>query len=51
MKLIYSELIENGIKNENIAFINLDKRPYKRIQNNDKLEEIIDSMFEGTNGI
>jgi len=51
MKLIYNELIENGVKKENITFINLDKRPYKDIQTSDKLEEIIDSIFERINGI
>ena len=32
MQLICNELIENGVSKRNIAYINLDKRPYKGIK-------------------
>ena len=38
MELIYKELIDNGVSKSNIVYINLDKRPYKGIKTQEKLE-------------
>ena len=50
MQLICNELIENNVSKENIVYINLDKRPYKNIKNQDQLEKIIDELFIGVEG-
>ncbi len=44
MHIIAEELITNGIKEENIIFINLDKKEYKHIKTSDQLEKLIDSL-------
>ena len=42
MEIIVSELIERGVSEDNIIFINLDKRGYKSIKTADALEQCID---------
>ena len=44
MQTIVEELRDSGIPEENIVFINLDKRGYKSIRTPDGLEEAIDKM-------
>lgn len=50
MKLICLELIKEGVKKENIIFISLQQRGYKKIKTADKLEEAIDKLCEGVEG-
>lgn len=50
MQLICNELIENGVSKRNIAYINLDKRPYKGIKTQVQLEKVIDELFLGIEG-
>ena len=44
MKMIYDELIERGIPEENIIYIDLDKRGYRKIKTDEQLENLIDSQ-------
>lgn len=50
LKMIAEELLQVGIKKENIIFINLDKRPYSRVGHPEVLEEIIDEETQYING-
>lgn len=50
LKMIAEELLQVGIKKENIIFINLDKRPYSRVGHPYVLEEIIDEETQYING-
>lgn len=50
LKMIAEELLQVGIKKENIIFINLDKRPYSRVGHPYVLEEIIDEKTQYING-
>ena len=50
MQLIAKELIKGGVGKENILFISLQKRGYKRIKTPEKLEEAIDKLSEGVKG-
>lgn len=43
MKTIVEELIENGVKEENIIFLDLDSREYRKIKTDDQLDELIES--------
>ncbi len=51
LEMIKDELLEQGIKQENIIFINLDKKGYKSIKNANQLEKVIDENIKsnGTN--
>ena len=44
MQTIAEELRSSGIKEENIVYLNLDKRGFKSIKTADKLESVIDSL-------
>ena len=44
MEMIADEIIKSGVNEENIIFINLDKKEYKNIKDSEKLEELIDSL-------
>ena len=50
MELICNELKDNKVAKENIVYINLDKRPYKGIKTQEKLEKVIDELFLGVKG-
>ncbi|HCJ15257.1 MAG TPA: ATPase, partial [Erysipelotrichaceae bacterium] len=50
LKMIAEELLQVGIKKENIIVINLDKRPYSRVGHPEVLEEIIDEKTQYING-
>ena len=41
MNLIAGELIENGVKAENILYFNLDKKPYDTVSTTDALDKLI----------
>lgn len=51
MELISDELIASGVNKENILFLKLDKKGYKRIKTPDALEDAIDKLAEGITGI
>lgn len=51
MELISKELIASGVNKENIIFIKLDNRGYKRIKTPEKLEAAIDKLAEGVKGV
>jgi len=44
MKIIYDELIERGIPEKNIIYIDLDKRGYRKIRTDEQLETLIDGQ-------
>ena len=44
MQTVRDELIKNGIAEENIVFLDLDSRKYRKIKTGDALEELIDSF-------
>lgn len=44
MQTVRNELIKNGIAEENIVFLDLDSRKYRKIKTADALEELIDSF-------
>ena len=50
MELICNELKDNKVAKENIVYINLDRRPYKGIKTQEKLEKVIDELFLGVKG-
>ena len=43
MQMIYDELIEKGIPEKNLIYIDLDKRGFRNIKTDDQLENLIDS--------
>lgn len=47
LEMIEDELLENGIRQEQLIVINLDKKEYKKVKTADQLEEIIDSLSKG----
>ena len=51
MQLIAKELIKGGVSKENIIFISLQKKGYKRIKTPEKLEMAIDKLSKGVEGI
>lgn len=46
LEMISNELKENGVKEDNIIFIKLDKKPYKSIKTPEQLEELLDSKIK-----
>lgn len=50
MQLVCKELIKDGIPKENILFISLQKKGFKRIKTPAKLEEAIDKLSKGVRG-
>lgn len=51
MHTIADEIIEKGVSEKNIVFIDLKKRGYRNIKTPDALEETIDKACEGIEGI
>ncbi len=45
LKSIIQELLENGIKEKDIIYIELDKKGYKNIKNSKQLEKVIDEKI------
>jgi len=45
MKMIIQELLASGISEQNIIYLNLDKRPYMRINNPDQLDKLIEEKM------
>ena len=50
MQLIAKELIKSGVNEKNIIYINLDKRPYRRIKNSNQFEDILASKLDPIDG-
>ena len=50
MQAIADELIEKGVKKENIIYFNLDKRGFKNIKNAAELENLIEQNTKDLNG-
>jgi len=48
MESIRDELISNGVNEENIVYLDLDKRGYRKIKTADMLEELIDSKVKSS---
>ena len=48
MQMIAEELREGGVKEEQIVFLNLDKRGYRKIKTADQLDEVIASFPKRT---
>ena len=46
MEMIQSELVKRGVSKEQIISLNLDKRPYKRIEKPSQLEKAIDRRLK-----
>ncbi len=44
MATIRQELLDRGVAGENLIFLDLDSRKYRKIKNDDQLEELIDSQ-------
>ena len=42
MRMIEAELLEKGVSEDNIVFIDLDSRKYRKIETDDQLEALID---------
>lgn len=51
MLTIAEELVENGIPEDNIIYIDLDKRGYRSIKNADQLDRLIDEMTKNIGGV
>ena len=47
MDTIADELRENGVKDENIIYLDLDRREYSKIKTSDDLEKLIESCLQG----
>lgn len=50
MQLIAKELIKSGVDENNIVYLNLDKRPYRRVKKADQLEDILASKLDSIKG-
>lgn len=44
MKMVRDEILQKGCKAENIIFIDLDEKKYRKIKTDDQLENLIDSL-------
>ena len=50
MQIVKEELIDKGVNEENIIFINLDKRPYKSITRAEQLDELLSLLIDNVSG-
>ena len=46
MQMVKEELLQGGVSPENIIFLDLDSKAYRKIKSADQLESIIDSFGE-----
>jgi hypothetical protein len=51
MEMICEELAQNGVTENNIIYIHLDRRPYKTLKSPEALEKIIDKKCENLTGL
>ena len=50
MQLIAKELIKSGVDESKIVYLNLDKRPYRRVKQADQLEDILANKLDPIEG-
>ena len=50
MKLVIKELLSSGINEDNILYLNLDKKPYIGISTQQQLDRLIDTLSKGVKG-
>ena len=50
MQLIAKELIKSGVDESKIIYLNLDKRPYRRVKQADQLEDILANKLDPIEG-
>ena len=50
MQLVANELKEQGVPTENLLFLNLDTRDYRKIKTPDALDGVIENLVEGVVG-
>lgn len=50
MQLVANELKEQGVPTENLLFLNLDTRDYRKIKTPDALDGVIENLVEGVGG-
>ena len=50
MQLIADELVKNGVQESKIVYLNLDKRPYRRVKKADQLEDILENKLDPIEG-
>lgn len=50
MQSIAEELLKKGVKEENILYIDLDKRGFRRIKTAEQLEQLIDDRLKSSGG-
>lgn len=48
MKTIVEELIEKGVREENIIFVDLDSREYRKVKTEDQLDDILNEQSTAT---
>ena len=51
MLTIVDELIEKGVSAENIIYLDLDRREYRKVTNEDQLEQLIEEKSTGVEGL
>ena len=51
MQMVQNELLQSGVEEFSILYLNLDKRPYKGLRKPSELESVIDNAFSGKEGI
>ncbi len=50
LQMVRDELLESGIAERSIIYIDLDKKGYRSVRTADQLEALIDSLSEGADG-
>jgi len=50
LETVVDELVANGVSQNHIVYIHLDKRPYKSIKTAEALEQIVDKLCAGLKG-
>jgi len=50
LHMIAQELLRSGVKEENLAFVDLDRRPYLSIRTPEQLDYAIEAKFKGVAG-
>jgi len=50
MQLISKELIKSGVNESNVIYLNLDKRPYRRIKKANQLEDVLANKLDPIKG-
>ena len=48
MQMVADELVEQGVSRDNLIFLNLDKRGYRKVRTTDQLDELIEQRSGAT---